>query len=256
MDRGAWWVVHGVAKSQTWLKQLSTRTCAHTHTHTHTHDCWLTLRMGGTPASDTRPCLPLGATSSPGILRSPVGPSSQGLCREDWLFQRLPSPGGGAWDTAGPGESRVQAQTPAFRGILAATPVLVAPSPHTLDPATAGEAGFSHPAGPSVPKSSACEARDSYSLTTPNLPISWTDIFQFYELCNIVPLFIPNFFLKRLQFAFLQRQQLELSKLLLVNTFKHSVKTQGLRARFQLQQPGIQPEETDGVGDDDVASDS
>ena len=133
---------------------------------------------------------------------------------------------------------------------------LVAPSPHTLDPATPGEAGFSHPAGPSVSKSSACEARDSYSLTTPNLPISWTDISQFYELLNIVLLFIPNFFLKRLQFAFLQRQQLELSKLLLVNTFKHSVKTQGSRAGFQLQQPGIQPEEMDGVGDDDVASDS
>ena len=34
MDRGAWWAkVHGVAKSQTPLKQLST----HTHTHTHTH---------------------------------------------------------------------------------------------------------------------------------------------------------------------------------------------------------------------------
>ena len=33
MDRGAWWaIVHGVAKSQTWL---STNT--HTHTHTHTH---------------------------------------------------------------------------------------------------------------------------------------------------------------------------------------------------------------------------
>ena len=27
-------------------------------------------------------------------------------------------------------------------------------------------------------------------------------------------------------------------------------------ARVQLQQPGIQPEEMDGVGDDDVASDS
>ena len=33
MDRGAWWsIVHGVAKSWTWLKWLNT----HTHTHTHT----------------------------------------------------------------------------------------------------------------------------------------------------------------------------------------------------------------------------
>ena len=36
MDRGARWAaVHGVAKSQTQLKQLSMNT--HTHTHTHTH---------------------------------------------------------------------------------------------------------------------------------------------------------------------------------------------------------------------------
>ena len=34
MDRGAWWTsVHGVAKSGTGLKQLST--CAHARTHTH-----------------------------------------------------------------------------------------------------------------------------------------------------------------------------------------------------------------------------
>ena len=34
MDRGVWWAtVHGVTKSQTGLKRLST----HTHTHTHTH---------------------------------------------------------------------------------------------------------------------------------------------------------------------------------------------------------------------------
>ena len=34
MDRGAWQAtVHGVAKTQTLLKQLNT----HTHTHTHTH---------------------------------------------------------------------------------------------------------------------------------------------------------------------------------------------------------------------------
>ena len=37
MDRGAWWVVHGVTKSQTQLKQLST--CTHTHTHTHLISC-------------------------------------------------------------------------------------------------------------------------------------------------------------------------------------------------------------------------
>ena len=37
MDRGTWWaIVHGVAKGQIQLKQLSTRT--HTHTHTHTHN--------------------------------------------------------------------------------------------------------------------------------------------------------------------------------------------------------------------------
>ena len=36
MDRGAWWAtVHGVAKSQTWLKWLS----MHTHTHAPTW-CW------------------------------------------------------------------------------------------------------------------------------------------------------------------------------------------------------------------------
>ena len=36
MDREAWWAtVHGVAKSQTQLKQLNT------HTHTHTHTCLL-----------------------------------------------------------------------------------------------------------------------------------------------------------------------------------------------------------------------
>ena len=33
MDRGAWWaIVHGVAKSWTWLSD------SHTHTHTHTHN--------------------------------------------------------------------------------------------------------------------------------------------------------------------------------------------------------------------------
>ena len=33
MDRGAWQTtVHGVAKSQTQLKQLSVRACTHTHT--------------------------------------------------------------------------------------------------------------------------------------------------------------------------------------------------------------------------------
>ena len=38
MDRGAWWAtVHGVSKSQTWLKQLNTPTHTHTHTHAHTH---------------------------------------------------------------------------------------------------------------------------------------------------------------------------------------------------------------------------
>ena len=37
MDRGTWWaIVHGVAKGQIQLKQLSTRTHTHTHTHTHT----------------------------------------------------------------------------------------------------------------------------------------------------------------------------------------------------------------------------
>ena len=37
-DRGAWWAtVHGVSKSQTWLKQLNTPTHTHTHTRTHTH---------------------------------------------------------------------------------------------------------------------------------------------------------------------------------------------------------------------------
>ena len=48
MDRGAWWAtVHGVAKSWTWLKQLSTHTCtcAHTNTYTHTYFmsfmCWM-----------------------------------------------------------------------------------------------------------------------------------------------------------------------------------------------------------------------
>ena len=86
----------------------------------------------------------------------------------------------------------------------------------------------SHPAGPSVPKSSAAEPRGSCSLTAPSPPISWTDISLFHELLSIVLLFIPNF-LKRLRLAFLQRQQLELSRLLLVNTFKHSVKTQGSR---------------------------
>ena len=35
MDRGAWWaIVHGVTKSWTRLKQLSTGAHAHTHTHT------------------------------------------------------------------------------------------------------------------------------------------------------------------------------------------------------------------------------
>ena len=35
-DTGAWWpTVRGVAKSRTWLKQLST----HTHTHTHINEC-------------------------------------------------------------------------------------------------------------------------------------------------------------------------------------------------------------------------
>ena len=36
MDRGAWWaIVHGVAKSQTWLS-------THTHTHTHRRINWST----------------------------------------------------------------------------------------------------------------------------------------------------------------------------------------------------------------------
>ena len=42
MGRGAWWAtVHGVAKSQTQLNQLSIHThlipISHTHTHTHIH---------------------------------------------------------------------------------------------------------------------------------------------------------------------------------------------------------------------------
>ena len=38
MARGAWWaIVHGAAKSQTRLKQLSTHARIHTHTYTHTH---------------------------------------------------------------------------------------------------------------------------------------------------------------------------------------------------------------------------
>ena len=41
MDRGAWQaIVHGVAKSWTWMSNWATEhTCvlAHTHTHTHTH---------------------------------------------------------------------------------------------------------------------------------------------------------------------------------------------------------------------------
>ena len=38
MARGAWWaIVHGAAKSQTRLKQLSTHARIHTHIHTHTH---------------------------------------------------------------------------------------------------------------------------------------------------------------------------------------------------------------------------
>ena len=42
MDRGAWWTtVHGITKSQTQLKQLST----HTHTHTHARTVPGTLRL-------------------------------------------------------------------------------------------------------------------------------------------------------------------------------------------------------------------
>ena len=38
MDKGARWAtVHGMAKSRTPLKWLSTHACTHTHTHTHTH---------------------------------------------------------------------------------------------------------------------------------------------------------------------------------------------------------------------------
>ena len=39
MDQGVWWAtVHGLAKSQTQLKQLSEHVHTHTtHTHTHTH---------------------------------------------------------------------------------------------------------------------------------------------------------------------------------------------------------------------------
>ena len=48
INRGAWWaIVHGVAKSQTWLSaHVCTHTPTYTHTHTHTHtdlggDLWL-----------------------------------------------------------------------------------------------------------------------------------------------------------------------------------------------------------------------
>ena len=45
MDRGAWWAtVHGVAKSQTWLK-TNTHTHIHTHTHTHTHKLPVTYNV-------------------------------------------------------------------------------------------------------------------------------------------------------------------------------------------------------------------
>ena len=42
MDREVWWAtVHGVAKSQTWLRDWA---CTHTHTLTHTHPSgWLQL---------------------------------------------------------------------------------------------------------------------------------------------------------------------------------------------------------------------
>ena len=37
VDRGAWWAaVHGVARSRTWPKCLSSGSCTHTHTYTHT----------------------------------------------------------------------------------------------------------------------------------------------------------------------------------------------------------------------------
>ena len=45
--RGAWQAtVHGVAKTQTLLKQLNTHT--HTHTHTHTQSSWLLLYNNNT----------------------------------------------------------------------------------------------------------------------------------------------------------------------------------------------------------------
>ena len=44
MDKGARWAtVHGMAKSRTPLKWLSTHACTYTHTHTHTHTVQATL---------------------------------------------------------------------------------------------------------------------------------------------------------------------------------------------------------------------
>ena len=190
------------------------------HMCTHTHDCWWMSRAGGTPAPTLEPAfhweLPPHRASSgssgtllPGVgrggLTTPVSPQPWGRCLGH----------GSSWGVTGPSTDTRLPWDPCRHSLTLR---------HLLprhDPATPGEAGFFHPAGPSAPKSSAHEARDSYSLATRNLPISWTDISQFSELLNIALLFIPNFFLKRLQFAFLQRQQLELSKLLLVNTFKH-----------------------------------
>ena len=49
MDRGAWWAtVHGVAKSQTWLKQLSKHTCIHIYTVVHIYE-----PHGCTPETNT-----------------------------------------------------------------------------------------------------------------------------------------------------------------------------------------------------------
>ena len=174
--------------------------------------------MGGTAASATKPAFR--RELPPQLTLGGPGPSSRGLSRKDSPLQCLPAlrPVPGTRQALGSHGPSADTR---------ATPSCAAPSPPPLDPTTPAEA--SHPAGPSGPKSSAAEPRGSCSLTAPSLPISWTDISLFHELLNIVLLFIPNFFLKRLQLVFLQRQQLELSKLLLVNTFKHSVKTQGSR---------------------------
>ena len=63
VDRGTWWaIVHGVAKSCTWLRVARAGARAHTHTHTHTLHLERYCRCFNTNESEEN-CYPKGAIS-------------------------------------------------------------------------------------------------------------------------------------------------------------------------------------------------